>query len=88
MRIVIIIGLVIYIWATRHHQPAHASQEHQQKVFDAYIAMSVEAARAGDEVGSTYWHREASKSFIERYGEPPTFRTMANATKEGSSRIK
>ena len=73
MRIVIIIGLVVYIWASRHHQPAHASQEHQQKVFDAYIAMSVESAKMGDEDSATYWHREASKSFVERYGESATF---------------
>lgn len=75
MRIVIIIGLVIYIWAARQHQPAQAgaSQEHQQKVFDAYIAMSVESAKMGDEDSATYWHREASKSFVERYGESATF---------------
>jgi len=84
MRIVIIIGLVIYIWAARHHQPAQAgaSQEHQQKVFDAYIAMSVRAMQVSDDAGSTYWHREAIKNYIETYGEPPTLNRMLDAAKD------
>ena len=83
MRIVIIIGLVVYIWAARHHQPAQAgaSQEHQQAVFNACIAMSVRAMQVNDDAGSTYWHREAIKSYIEMYGEPPTLRQVLDAAK-------